>query len=472
MFKQRNNLLAILAVITLLFASGGTYGRTNMSILLVDEQFEDDNYTSRGWNDNTIGSQSGYGKENDPNFGRVMYNQWSGTGGDGGAMADGVNNGAMFPLSRSQMDTGVTIYWASKWSNMMNNRATSDATHNGVRGNFGQKVMGHVDGEWLLDMLASGSGIRSANGQFYDRAMNVVPQYPNYAPDRIPYLDTVSGGGLVKTSNGPSYLEDGKWYEFVLYMEPNNAGANGRSILWHREFGVSNWTQDWDVTQQVCKRVGNEGMVGIGTYLHSRNGTASAPVRAYWGRFSVWEGNAMEDGSVDKLIDGNGGITDPVEPPVDPVEPPTGGELAITDLTVVSSRTAATISWKTNKPSNSVMDYGDTAARGNMVRDDAMVTDHALNIGDLTEGTTYYFRVSSRTTDGETFLVEENQTFDTDVTVVEPPKPEIPDGHIVVLEKEPKAGQGVIYDGEKWVAIDLEAEIIKILQERTKLKVS
>lgn len=432
-------------------------GRTKtMATLLLDEQFVDESYTSRGWSSDLLAG-SGYRKEEDPAFGRVMYNEWTGIGQDGGRMPDNIGAGVVFPLTRAQIENGITIYWAQKWVNMIDNPATADNVHIGVRGNFLQPVMGNVSGQWIVDMLPASSGIRVNNGRIMDRGHNVVPRYPQYAPDRIPYTDTF-GGGFIKTLTGSSYLQDDQWFEFMLFVDPNGGGGAGKSRLYHRRLGETAWETDWDVTQQICAGVGDTGMVGIGTYLHSRNGTTAAPVRAYWGRFTVWEGDAIKDGSVDDLIGGD-----------DPGDPDQAA-LEVLNFGVEVSGVNAVIAWDTNRPTNAVVDYGPTDTRGMILRDTELSEHHEFRLEGLAENHTYFFRYSSKDEGGETVFDQNNSTFTTGSVVVEP-DPE-PEGFTIVLETAPKTGESVIFDGEKWVTIDLRAELKRILETEVNLTVS
>ena len=63
--------------------------------------------------------------------------------------------------------------------------------------------------------------------------------------------------------------------------------------------------------------------------------------------------------------------------------------------------TSATITWTTNEPSSSRVDYGTSAASLNLTTNDAaLVTSHSVTLNTLTPGTTYFFRV--RSTDAAT----------------------------------------------------------------------
>ena len=62
----------------------------------------------------------------------------------------------------------------------------------------------------------------------------------------------------------------------------------------------------------------------------------------------------------------------------------------------------ATIRWKTDEPSTSVVEYGRTAALGSEREDTAEVTDHVVELTGLQPATTYTYKVSSTDTAGNT----------------------------------------------------------------------
>jgi subtilase family serine protease len=77
---------------------------------------------------------------------------------------------------------------------------------------------------------------------------------------------------------------------------------------------------------------------------------------------------------------------------------------AVIDATppVISSVTAssldevgATVTWTTNEPASSVMNYGETVDRGIVKSDSRLVTQHSMSLTNLNEGGTYYYTVSS-----------------------------------------------------------------------------
>src|SRR3989344_4127460 len=65
------------------------------------------------------------------------------------------------------------------------------------------------------------------------------------------------------------------------------------------------------------------------------------------------------------------------------------------------SQTGATITWKTNKDSTSVLEYGLSDAYGFSVSDDNFTKEHSLMVFALSPGTSYHYAVKSQTKTGE-----------------------------------------------------------------------
>ncbi|HEY49337.1 MAG TPA: hypothetical protein G4O13_04755 [Dehalococcoidia bacterium] len=62
------------------------------------------------------------------------------------------------------------------------------------------------------------------------------------------------------------------------------------------------------------------------------------------------------------------------------------------------TETSATITWTTDVPADSVVNYGTTPSLGLTASDATLVTNHSITLNDLVLGTTYYYEVQS--TDG------------------------------------------------------------------------
>lgn len=92
-------------------------------------------------------------------------------------------------------------------------------------------------------------------------------------------------------------------------------------------------------------------------------------------------------------VSGDGGIGggDPTSPIISDVQ--------VINITPYS----ATVTWKTNEPANSTVNYGETESYEiGTVFDSSYVTDHSLDLVNLTPDTLYYFEVTSSDSSGNT----------------------------------------------------------------------
>jgi kumamolisin len=72
------------------------------------------------------------------------------------------------------------------------------------------------------------------------------------------------------------------------------------------------------------------------------------------------------------------------------------GTLALSSVQASSiTSTSAVITWQTDHPANSVVDYGTTTSYGSRVVDTTNTTNHSLTLSPLTNNTTYHFRSTS-----------------------------------------------------------------------------
>jgi len=73
------------------------------------------------------------------------------------------------------------------------------------------------------------------------------------------------------------------------------------------------------------------------------------------------------------------------------ITPPVISNVRATSITT----TSATITWTTNEPSNSTVEYGITTAYGSTKSDATMDTTHSMGLTGLSASTTYHYRVKS-----------------------------------------------------------------------------
>ncbi|MCL6519568.1 MAG: fibronectin type III domain-containing protein [Armatimonadetes bacterium] len=109
-----------------------------------------------------------------------------------------------------------------------------------------------------------------------------------------------------------------------------------------------------------------------------------------WGFYArICDSNGKEIPGLEYALD------NPQSPPPD-TTPPAISAVSAT----ITSFNQATITWKTDEPSTSVVEYGPTAAYGSNVSDTTLATQHSIILTGLMPGTTYHYRVKSADASG------------------------------------------------------------------------
>ena len=98
--------------------------------------------------------------------------------------------------------------------------------------------------------------------------------------------------------------------------------------------------------------------------------------------------------------------------------PPVVSNVAATAITI----TAATITFTTNEPGDSYVEYGLTTTYGNIASNATLVTSHAVPLSSLASATTYHYRVRSKDAAGNTSAFSTDKTFTT-LDASPPPAP-------------------------------------------------
>jgi len=88
--------------------------------------------------------------------------------------------------------------------------------------------------------------------------------------------------------------------------------------------------------------------------------------------------------------------------------PPVISNIAVTDI----SGQSATISWTTDQPATSRLDFGETIAYGNIVADTELVSEHNVLLTGLLAGATYHFTITAANAAGAA-ATSADQTFST-----------------------------------------------------------
>ena len=115
---------------------------------------------------------------------------------------------------------------------------------------------------------------------------------------------------------------------------------------------------------------------------------------------------------------------------------PTAPVIDDTSISATAQDTTATIIWKTDQASSSIVEYGTTTSYGQEVGDtDEQVTTHTVELTSLSPSTTYHYRVKSDDGQGNTGI-SQDKTF---VTTAGPTAPVIDDSSIKVTPKDATA---------------------------------
>jgi hypothetical protein len=93
---------------------------------------------------------------------------------------------------------------------------------------------------------------------------------------------------------------------------------------------------------------------------------------------------------------------------------PVLGNITVNNITADS----ATITWTTDQPSDSLVEYGNTTAYGYSASDSAMITAHSITLNGLAAATVYHFRIASTNSFGFS-AASDDYTF----TTQSPPSP-------------------------------------------------
>ena len=99
-------------------------------------------------------------------------------------------------------------------------------------------------------------------------------------------------------------------------------------------------------------------------------------------------------------------VNPPPAPPVDTTPPVIKNILASSE-----SDTSAVISWTTNEPSNSHVDYGTTVEYGLNATSDELTDAHSINLSGLEPDTAYHYRVKSKDEAGNEASSADNTFF-------------------------------------------------------------
>ena len=166
--------------------------------------------------------------------------------------------------------------------------------------------------------------------------------------------------------------------------------------------------------------------------------SSSSPLGNGKSRFSVkfWHKNETEpaawnvsadvparDGSV-LLLAYKGDVTFGnvfIEAPLSSLPPDSTAPPVISNVNVATTKTTATVTWNTDKPANSVLDYGSNNQYGLNKNDDTQTMTHSISLTGLNSNTTYHFQAKSADIDNKTATSEDKVFITKADTDISPP---------------------------------------------------
>lgn len=198
-----------------------------------------------------------------------------------------------------------------------------------------------------------------------------------------PKLQILTYGGLV--SEGGSWeapvgtheelapLTIGQKYMLKSHSEPLGDGSNRFRVKFWKDGDEEPNT--WNIHADVPARDGSVLLVAYGNDSNSGDVT--------FGNVVVKPVSGVPDDGTPQDPDGS---TSPV----------------ISNIQVTTSNSTATITWETDKPTNSVVDYGLDSNYGINANAASQTTTHSITLTDLNENGAYHYRVKSADSDNNT----------------------------------------------------------------------
>ncbi len=232
------------------------------------------------------------------------------------------------------------------------------------------------------------------DGSFGDTGGFDVPIYPN---DFISISATVTNSSTPPPpppppgGGGPGGGVDGT-APVISNVRVINITATTATVLWDTD-EPSTGRVDYGLTPGYGSSTSHGGLVTS----HSVNLTGLTPDSLYNFRVTSADGvgNSAQSGNFTFRT---------LPPPTPPV---------ISNILVINiTDTSAIVTWQTNIPANSLVEFGTTIAYGSSAGSPAMVTNHSVPLTGLTPLTTYHFRVSSTEPSGLSAVSGDN-TFTT-----------------------------------------------------------
>jgi hypothetical protein len=274
----------------------------------------------------------------------------------------------------------------------------------------------------------------------------------DYSKDPKGNLD-VTGKYMIWTSN----MGTGRLDAFVVKVPAHRLGGSSDGTA--PTVTVTSPAAGASVSGTVSLAATAGDNVGVAGVQFRVDGTAvgpedtSSPYTASWNTLTASPGTHSVTATARDAA-GNVTVSAPVQVQVGN-PPPAISAIAFSAV----GATSAVVSWITDRPSDTQVEYGPTTAYGSMTtRQTALVTAHSQILTGLTPSTLYHVRVRSADASGQ--AVSGDQTFTTTQATAPPPAPPALIGHwkfdetggLAAVDSSGNAYHGTIYNGALRVA--------------------
>ncbi len=211
--------------------------------------------------------------------------------------------------------------------------------------------------------------------------LNVNASLPEVVSER-----TQQGAKIFLVDNSAAFLANSNWATEWMsdHVHPNDAGYQVMAQTWQKAYRDTEYEN----------RTSNGPLVSAHTITLNH----LAPGRTYQYRARAQSGASLETASA------NFTLTTLLAPPTPIITNITSNEL---------THESVKITWSTNKPADSQVEYGVTTSYGLLsTLDTTQVTAHSVTLAGLSANTTYHFRVQSRDRAGN-LAISSDSTFTT-----------------------------------------------------------
>jgi phosphodiesterase/alkaline phosphatase D-like protein len=299
----------------------------------------------------------------------------------------GIVTGVRFYKAATNIGTHIGHLWSSTGTSLGSVTFTGETASGWQQATFATPVAIAANTTYIVSYLAP-SGHYSYNGNFFTTAGVDNPPLHALAngvdgPNSV-YLYGASGGFPITNGNSANY-----WVDLTFVSSSGPAitavtavpGATTATITWTTD---TNSTSSVDYGTSPGSLTLNASSAALVTG-HTINLTGLTGVTTYYFRVTSVDGSGNSSTSPVTTSAPASFATVDSNPPVITLVTATPGIAG-----------TATITWTTNKLATSRIDYGTSSGSLTLnVSDPTLVTSHSLNLSGLTQGTTYFYRVTS-----------------------------------------------------------------------------